>query len=230
MLASIAWANPTVVRIEHNAVHCVGPITAIGNNAVEDAVASQNGAISWLVITSDGGELNVSMDLGNWVFSNQLNVRIVDHCFSACANYVFPAERIKMIEIETLVAWHGSAVRSIHQSHREISEVIDRDILPSLLGSQRARKRSELIANTISYLRTVQTRQAEFFAKIGVDERITTTGKSSSAVRDFWFLSEQSMNSFGIKSVVTPPNYAATDTSRFGRNAIVFIEHNLDFK
>ena len=37
-----------------------------------------------LRITSEGGDVNLGMDLGEWIFRNQLDVEIVDHCFSSC--------------------------------------------------------------------------------------------------------------------------------------------------
>ena len=137
---------------------------------------------------------------------------------------------MKIIESGALVAWHGSALQSIRRSRREIAEVIDRDVLPFLPEHERGQKRSELVANSLNYLRAAQARQSAFFNRIGVDERITTTGENATAVKDFWFLSKRSMNSFGIKSVVTPPDYNSTDTSRFGDSAIVFIDHAAGFE
>ena len=85
------------------------------------------------------------MDFGDWVFENQLNVKVIGRCFSSCANYVFTAAKIKVIENGALVAWYGSAVQSVQRSRREIEEVIDRDVLPGIPVNERAQQRSLLI-------------------------------------------------------------------------------------
>ena len=50
-----------------------------------------------LKVTSGGGDITLGMDLGEWVFQNGLDVEVVDHCFSSCANYVFTAAKAKYL-------------------------------------------------------------------------------------------------------------------------------------
>ncbi len=212
------------VQTVGNAIHYRGPITADGLRAlgVSDLAVAQD--ISWLVIDSAGGEVNLAMDLGDWVYAYQLNVRITDRCLSACANYVFSAAQVKVIEPGAIVAWHGSAIQSDVASRMAITDIIDRDILPHTAAAKRAAVKQKLIAQTLDYLARARSRQSRFFAKIGVDERITTLGEDHPAVRDFWFLSVAVMAGFGIDLVVAPSDYAHTDTTRFGNGAIVYLE------
>ena len=46
---------------------------------------------SVLVITSGGGNIDLGMDLGEFVLEHNLDVRVDTFCFSSCANYVFTA-------------------------------------------------------------------------------------------------------------------------------------------
>ena len=74
------------------------------------------------------------------------------------------------------------------------------------------------------YLGDAQSRQEKFFAKIGVDERITRVGESAAPVTDFWFLSKAVIEKFGIRSIIVPQNYVFTDTSKLGDTEIVYLE------
>jgi hypothetical protein len=178
----------------------------------------------WLEIDSGGGEVNVAMDFGDWIFHAGLGVRVSNRCLSACANYVFPAAPVKVIEPQAIVAWHGSAIQTEAASRAAIDAVIERDVLPGTDPRERDAIRSRLIADTLAYLALAEARQAAFFRRLGVDERITRVGLDHPAVTDFWFLSVAAMARFGIDRVVAPSNDAATDTSRFGPGKVVYIE------
>ena len=220
-----AW----VERVD-DAIHYRGPISADGHHRLLalHRDSDSNGGIKWLVITSSGGEVNLAMDLGDWIYQYKLNVRVIDSCLSSCANYIFTAATVKVITPGAIVAWHGSAIQSDAQSQTEITELIEQEILPRTPSSQRAAVASKLLRETLDDLRCARQRQARFFEKIRVDERITTIGEGHPAVKDFWFLSVAAMARFGVGFVVAPSDYATTDTTRFGDGAATYI--NLDAK
>jgi hypothetical protein len=226
--ASNEDSRDPVVWLSEAAIHYHGPITKSGSKDLRITYASARVPIQWLEITSNGGEINASMDLGDWVYANKINVRVNDHCLSACANYVFTAGTIKAIEPDAIVAWHGSAIQSEEKSRREISKVIERDVLPGTAHADRPVLKAQLLDDTLAYLHASRIRQAQFFAKIGVDERLTTIGEDHKEVRDFWFLSPAAMRQLGLRSMSVPPNYSATDTSRFGDQSIRYVEIDLE--
>ena len=45
--------------------------------------------IKWLAIKSVGGEVNLGLDLAEFINKNSLNVEVTEYCLSSCANYVF---------------------------------------------------------------------------------------------------------------------------------------------
>jgi len=201
-----------------------GDLTADGLQRLQAAYPAAEPVARWLQIDSGGGEVNVAMDFGEWILSGGLAVRIANRCLSACANYVFPAARVKVIEQGAVVAWHGSAIQSEAASRAAIDAVIAADVLPATDPREREAVRSRLVDETLAYLARAEARQAAFFRRLGVDERITRIGLEHPAVTDFWFVSVATMARFGIDRVVAPANYAATDTRRFGAGKIVYIE------
>ena len=201
-----------------------GDLTADGLRQLQTTHDTTEHTARWLEIDSGGGEVNIAMDFGDWVFSEGLGVRVSNRCLSACANYVFPAAPVKVIEPQAVVAWHGSAIQTETASRAAIDIVIERDVLPATDPRERDAVRARLVADTLAYLALAEARQAAFFRRIGVDERITRVGLDHPAVTDFWFLSVAAMARYGIERVVAPANYAATDTRRFGPGKVVFIE------
>ncbi len=226
--------NANEVWIEHidDAIHYRGPISVAGQKRLLalHRDGNRNGIVKWLVVTSSGGEVNLAMDIGDWIFANKLNVRVIDRCLSSCANYIFTAATVKVIEPGAIVAWHGSAILSEAQSRTQIMDIIKRDILPRTPETERTAVASQLLRDTLDDLKRSRERQAQFFKKIQVDERITTIGQNHPAVRDFWFLSVAAMARFGIGFVVAPSDYPTTNTSRFGEGAVTYIDVDADFR
>ncbi len=201
-----------------------GDLTANGLQRLQAAYSTGDRTMRWLEIDSGGGEVNVAMDFGEWILGAGLALRVANRCLSACANYVFPAAVVKVIEPGAIVAWHGSAMQSEAASRTAIDAVIERDVLPATDPRERETLRARLVADTLAYLARAEARQAAFFRRLGVDERITRLGLEHPAVTDFWFVSVATMARFGIDRVVAPTNYAATDTRRFGPGKVVYIE------
>lgn len=60
-----------------------------------------------LSIRSPGGEVYTGMQLGNWVREHKLDVKVLEFCFSSCANYVFPAGIHKIVSNFAVIGYHG---------------------------------------------------------------------------------------------------------------------------
>ena len=227
LLVPAAYAgssNEVWVERVNDAIHYRGPISADGHRQLRTLYRESNGGIEWLVITSSGGEVNLAMDVGDWIFAHRLNVRVIDRCLSSCANYIFTAATVKVIAPGAIVAWHGSAIQSDAQSRAQITDIIEREILPRTPETQRTAVASKVLRKTLDDLKRSRERQAQFFEKIRVDERITTIGQGHPAVKDFWFLSVAAMARFGVGYVVAPSDYAKTNTTRFGQGAVTYID------
>jgi hypothetical protein len=76
-----------------------------------------------LRINSGGGDVNLGMDLGGWVFQNQLDVEVIGQCFSSCANYIFTAGKSKVLNPDSILLWHGGAYqRTLEDEFKALGE------------------------------------------------------------------------------------------------------------
>jgi hypothetical protein len=115
-----------------------------------------------LSIRSLGGDTNPGMELGAWVHAHKLNVRVMEFCFSSCANYVFPAAVKKTVSNFAMVGHHGGPGGPLQ---------IELD--DALTAAQR-----KLLLDDIEK-RRVQSgrREAEFYKTIGVRTDLSTLGQ-----------------------------------------------------
>lgn len=114
-----------------------------------------------LVISSTGGELSLGMDFGEWVYHHQLDVEVAGVCASSCANYVLPAGRIKYLNKDSALVWHGSA----WQEDWEIED--------------------EWRAEFSDYLIRMREKESRLLAKLEVDNVITVYGQLNFGFWDF---------------------------------------------
>jgi len=134
-----------------------------------------------LKVTSGGGDITLGMDLGEWVFRNGLDVEVVDHCFSSCANYVFTAAKAKYLNPDAVLMWHGGAYqRSLETQIEPFGE------------------------KGKTALTSWRTREDAFFKTIGVNQSITTYGQTESGLEKMvpFDYSIEDMAKFGVTNVI----------------------------
>jgi hypothetical protein len=138
-----------------------------------------------LKITSSGGDVNLGMDLGEWVFQHHLDVEIVGYCFSSCANYVFLAGRKKVLNPDSILLWHGGSLQKGNEEE-----------LVRLAGDQGK-----------AYFDSWRKREDAFFRTIHVDQRVLTYGQTATHVERpktaaGYDYSIEDMAEFGVNNVV----------------------------
>ena len=109
-----------------------------------------------LRIRSGGGDINLGMDVGEWVFRNHLDVEVTDQCASSCANYIFTAGRRKILNPDSIVMWHGGAHQPNMEQQVKALGTIGED-----------------------YLSAWKLREDRFFKTVGVDGTITVYGQTA---------------------------------------------------
>lgn len=186
----------TKVYVKGNKVYYDGMLTLDANELVKKLIKENK--IDTLVIKSRGGVVSFGIDLGNIVFDNKLNIQVNDYCNSSCANYVFPAGKIKYIQRDSQLAWHGGATQSLTVNYDdEFFNILKND----------TKKREDYIRIS----RRDINREKLFFKKIGVDQLITVFGQTFSAQLDMiekehqlcvWSYSVDAMKQFGINNIV----------------------------
>lgn len=175
--------NGTTLLIE-------GRITDKTARKVHEALAARD--IVLVQLNSGGGDVEPSLDIATEIFMNGLDVEVTGNCLSSCANYLFPAGRNKTISGPGVVGWHGSIQHLVylHESGKRV-----------------------MVQPTYEGLVETAQREADFFAMVGVDSFICWFGKVEPFnVRNFYFLSVEDMERFGISNVSAREDYPATDT------------------
>lgn len=153
----------------------------------------ESGQISTLVIASGGGDVDAAIDIAEIVFERGLNVEVQVACISSCANYIFPAGRVKTISPGAVVGWHGNVTHLTYLNQ---------------LDPRRADEAAKQ-----SNLRTAE-REAKFFRAIGVDGFICWFAKLPPYnVKGTYSMSKEDMENFGLRNIQAPLNYTSTDLS-----------------
>ncbi|MDD9867981.1 MAG: hypothetical protein OXU73_01460 [Candidatus Campbellbacteria bacterium] len=203
----------------------------IGDNDFDQLLSAvqSEGVPREIQIRSQGGFTKVGIKMGDFVFDNGIDVRVIDICFSSCANYIFPAGKNKFIEKDAIVGWHGSAIQDdvLALSEDKTGEELFReaitkslfDAIESLPEEQRQLARMDA-EESIEY--EIQQRQKDieeervFYEKIGVNQDITVFGllpenyetyyKANIIEEEYgeyggWILSLEDMAEFGVENI-----------------------------
>src|SRR5690606_11689594 len=60
-----------------------------------------------LIVTSPGGNIPTAMAIGKLIHHLEMDVEVRGYCASACANYMFPSGRNKVLSENSLIVYHG---------------------------------------------------------------------------------------------------------------------------
>jgi ATP-dependent protease ClpP protease subunit len=200
--SAFSFANEkTQISFDGNKIIYHGELTKEANETVFVIYKNNIEKIRWISIKSIGGEVNAGLDLAEFISENGINIEVAEYCLSSCANYVFPAANEKLITNYALIGFHGGTagmaanmadyINTLPESEREVTQ----------------KKLDE-------YGQITSAREASFFKKIEVDQKITTLGqgdeyKKYSDIGGYvgWYYSINDLNKLGVKnvSVLSPP-------------------------
>ncbi|WP_374582312.1 hypothetical protein [Pseudoduganella sp.] len=207
-LQARASDEETHVYLADGELNYVGSLSAEANARLFALYSSQQTKPTTLAIRSPGGNTVVGMELGTWVHENKLDVKVLEGCYSSCANYVFTAGRRKIVSNFAHIGYHGGM--------SSMSFKFDDATLAALSD---ARKDGEKITreNALAAIKKMIAPQLEleekYFAMIGVQQRITTLGQSDEHRKaapkgaEGWTYSIPDFAKFGVANieVINPP-------------------------
>ena len=218
-LQCAAAAPSAQVFIDNGELVYVGTLSEEANRQAFALFDSEQDKPVILSIRSKGGPTQAGMDLGRWVHANGMTVKVMEYCFSSCANYVFTAAPRKIVSNFAVVGYHGGLSSATFQLDDE-----QEAILKAMPADQRQAARAQLV----QAIRQAVAPQAEaerlFFSLIGVQQRITTLGQVLNGTHDKnsksvgWTYSEADFSKLGVRNirVINPPwrpSFVNTDTS-----------------
>ena len=163
-----------------------------------------------LAIRSKGGPTDAGMALGTWVRARVLTVKVLEYCFSSCANYVFTAAPRKIVSNFAVVGYHGglsSATFAVDEQQKAM--------LAALPAAERQAMRQQLQVEIQTWLAPQREAERQYFTQIGVQQRITTMGQTPELARRFdadskvigWTFSADDFAKLGVTdiTVINPP-------------------------
>ena len=162
-------ADPTHVFINDGELSYYGHITKEANAKLAALDAEAGGTAIVLAIRSGGGETSAGLELGNWVRTRKLDVKVLEMCFSSCANYVFPAGRQKIVSNFAVVGYHGGLGSASFARDPEDQKA--RDAMTSAEREKQDAELNQAIAEKLA-------EETAFFRSIGVRPEITLLGQS----------------------------------------------------
>ncbi len=204
LLVGCASVSPTgntgvaEILIKDGSIIYRGLISHASNDRLFKLAESIDLIPTTLVITSKGGDAIAGIELGRWVFRNNLDVAVTEYCLSSCANYVFPAGNGKTLEPSAALAWHGGATQT------EWGDPCS-DVPGSVLKQGFSCADIETLAK--EQLDEFRLEETLFFAEIRVDQRVTVLGQDpqfechgrTSSLG--WDYSIEDMGRLGIKNI-----------------------------
>ncbi len=160
--------------------------------------------VKWIYVSSVGGSGLPAISLANRVREWGATIVVEDICMSACANYVFPSARKKVINDGAIIIWHGGGQSKAMQSAIEIAEQKAQTALDS--GDVSA---GQGWLDAIKDAYSLKEEERQLFAQLGVDERVTRVGELiGEPASKNWTISPEDFAKFGILNVSIPSGYA----------------------
>lgn len=163
----------THIYLDNGELNYVGNITQAGNQevfALFDALDKKPAVLS---IRSKGGNTDAGIALGTWIHQQGLVVKVLEYCFSSCANYVFTAAPKKIVSNFAVIGYHGGLSSSNFGVDAEQEARFA--AMPAAEQSV-ARKRFDDSVRQMVELKACEERK--FFALVKVNQEITTVGQA----------------------------------------------------
>lgn len=107
-LRSRLGLNDSAILIEQGKqITIVGPITPSAALAFKDGIEKDKN-IGIVRVDSPGGDMQSALDIALIIKSRKLNLVVDGQCFSACANFLFPAATTKIVLPGSFVGIHSN--------------------------------------------------------------------------------------------------------------------------
>lgn len=203
-----AAEEETQVYIISGELNYVGKLSAEANARLFALFEAQATKPTTLSIRSPGGNTDLGMALGQWVHQHKLDVKVLEGCYSSCANYVFPAARNKIVSNFAVVGYHGGLSST--------SFAADEEALAALTeqhGGDKEKARAEFDQLLKKAIAPQLEREVKFFQSIGVQQRITTLGQDEKYAKSApessvgWTYALEDFAKLGVTNitVINPP-------------------------
>lgn len=206
--AAAEKGDATQVYLSNGELHYVGKLSKVANAKLFALYERRKNKPTTLSINSSGGDTDLGMALGTWVHQNKLDVKVLEGCYSSCANYVFTAARNKIVSNFAVIAYHGGlSSRTFNLSDATIA---------NLAAAQKDGQKVTRENAMEIFLKRIAPRveqEAKYFEAIGVQQRITTLGQEEKYMEAApkgamgWYYDIEDFAKLGVSNitVINPP-------------------------
>lgn len=171
--------------------------------ALYDSLASKPTVLS---IRSVGGPVGAGIALGRWMRERQLDIKVLEFCFSSCANYVFPAARQKVVSNFAVIGYHGGPSSGQYEFDEATQKMFD--AMPPA-------QRKALLDDFEKTIKAGSEQERAYLREIGVREDLSTLGQQERFQQRYeadpkvlgWTYSLEGFARFGVRdiTVINPP-------------------------
>lgn len=202
-------AEPAQVFIENGELNYIGIISPEANRQAFSLYAAQEKKPVVFHIRSKGGDTDAGIELGKWVHREGVTVKVLEYCFSSCANYVFTAAPRKIVSNFAVVGYHGGLSSADFTPSQE-----QEAMFAALPTEQRSAARQQFLEQLKASIAPKVQAEEAFFDEIGVQQRVTTLGQTPYYEQRYgnteaigWSYSVADFARLGVKNVtvVNPP-------------------------
>ena len=190
-------AEQTPIYKEGRIIYYNAPIDSNGFNIVKKLY---NLEVGLLIFNSPGGEAGIAMKFAKWIIEHDLEIEIDRYCLSSCANYIFPAGKIKYLNEWSVIGWHGGALQ-FKKTPIELNDI------RTVLSFSNNCDFSKLPKNNILIFESKIKSECVFYKSLSINPIITMYGQTLNDIFyqknvDFWSYSLDAMEFLGINEIV----------------------------
>ena len=230
---SSGYSSEPWVNVEGSSIIYLGNTNQAGYDTL--LRLAKQGNTSELAITSPGGSVYWGIRIGEVVYENGWDVRVRALCLSSCANYIFPAGRIKVIEDGGIVGWHGSGRQDQFFAEREgisVRQEIVNTISGALevgLDNLTQQEFNREVARFVAESETLIEMERAFYERIGVEADISVYGHFPQrwpAIEGSggWTFTLEDMAKFGLDGIIYEGSDAYPSDRARALQGLVLIE------
>ena len=245
--------NPVVYTLENGDIVYSGKINVEGYQKLINKFNNAESKPKTIVINSGGGFSLAGKLIGEFIYTHGLNVKVRKRCFSACANYIFPAGKKKTLTDDALIIFHGGAFqknlfdkyKNFHQKKNQfddqnnkkeasVTQLTREDVdflkesFPELDSCFNKLKKTDTgIENCLT---ATQGLEKEFYEKIKVDPNLPYLGQQGEYQKIYksyeyigFYYSFESLKKLGLNNIVTPKDWDPSSNRRFSKVYLVDI-------
>jgi hypothetical protein len=120
------WQQSTKESELMDIVTIIGPITPETFSEIRDFMINSSRAHKRLIIDSSGGDGEAALAIGMLVHKFSWDVEVRGECSSACANFIFPAGKIKYLNETSVLLFHGGPYQENHLEYaRQLDKMVE---------------------------------------------------------------------------------------------------------